>query len=103
MKYLITILKQKGQILEGIANSIFTRQDVEIIAEHRMEICDDCDKIDRKGDACMVPGTKPCCSECGCSLSFKTRSLSSSCPLGKWNAEVTEEEAKQISDLIGTV
>lgn len=101
MRSLITVWKQKGQILEGIANSIFTRQDVEIIAENRMSVCEGCDKIDRKGDNCLVPGTKPCCAECGCSLSFKTRSLSSSCPLGKWNAEVTDEEADKISTALG--
>lgn len=101
MKSLITIWKQKGQILEGIANSIFSRQDIEIIAEHRMAICDDCDKMDRKGEHCLVPGTKPCCGECGCSLNFKTRALSSSCPLGKWNAEVTEAEEAQITQALG--
>jgi len=101
MKSLITVWKQRGQILEGIANAIFTKQDVEIIAEHRMEICDDCDHIDRKGEKCLVPGTKPCCGECGCSLGLKTRSLSSACPLGKWNAEVTEEEADKITHALG--
>ena len=27
-----------------------------------------------------------CCSICGCSLKFKTRSLESSCPIDKWPA-----------------
>jgi hypothetical protein len=40
----------------------------------------------------MVPGTQPCCSKCGCSLSLKLRSLSSECPVGKWDAYFTEEQ-----------
>jgi hypothetical protein len=53
----------------------------------------------------MVPGTHPCCNQelggCGCSLEFKTRSLSSECPLGKWKAELTEEEENQLKQKLG--
>ena len=35
-----------------------------------------------------IPGTQPCCGECGCSLDFKTRALSTECPLGEWKALV---------------
>lgn len=101
MKSLITIWKQKGNILEGITNSIFTRQDVEIIAEQRMTVCEGCEHLDTKGDHCLVPGTKPCCAKCGCKLSFKTRSLSSECPVGKWAAEVTQAEEDLINDKLG--
>ena len=45
-----------------------------------------------------MPGTQPCCGLCGCSLAFKTRSLSSKCDIGKWIAEVTEEEEDVIND-----
>ena len=38
--------------------------------------------LDIKGLNCAASGTQPCCASCGCSLAFKTRSLSSSCPLG---------------------
>jgi hypothetical protein len=27
-----------------------------------------------------MPGTQPCCSDCGCSLGLKLRSPDSSCP-----------------------
>ena len=40
---IIKIWKSKGQILEGVTNSIFKREDVEQIAKHRMEICLFCD------------------------------------------------------------
>lgn len=53
----------------------------------------------------MVGGTAPCCNEkkggCGCSLSLKTRALSSECPLGKWKAELTEEEEDKLNEKLG--
>jgi len=99
------IWKNKGQILEGIANSIFKKEDVEEIAQHRMQICIRCALYDMQGEGCMIPGTQPCCNEklggCGCSLSLKTRALSSECPLGKWKAELTEEEEDKLNEKLG--
>lgn len=72
-----------------------------------MEICGGCGLYDTTGSGCTVPGTGPCCSKdlsdtvdgkdvkgCGCSLSIKGRSLSTSCPLGKWKAVLNEQEAE---------
>ena len=102
---IIQIWKNKGQILEGIKNNIFKREDVEHIANARMEICSNCSLFDKSGEGCMVPGTYPCCDQnkggCGCSLTFKTRSLSSECPLGKWEAEMTQEEEDQLNQKLG--
>jgi hypothetical protein len=104
-KNIIKIWKNKGQILEGITNSIFKKEDVEEIAQHRMQICNQCELLDVQGEGCTVPGTNPCCNEkkggCGCSLSLKTRALSSECPLGKWGAELTEEEEDKLNEKLG--
>jgi hypothetical protein len=104
-KNIIKIWKNKGQILEGITNSIFKKEDVEEIAQYRMQICNNCDLLDEEGEGCMVLGTQPCCNEkkggCGCSLSLKTRALSSECPLGKWEAELTEEEEDKLNQKLG--
>jgi len=104
-KNIIKIWKSKGQILEGITNSIFKREDVEEIAQHRMQICEACELLDVQGEGCTLPGTQPCCNEnkggCGCSLSLKTRALSSDCPLGKWEAELTEEEEDKLNEKLG--
>ena len=104
-KNIIKIWKNKGQILEGITNSIFKKEDVEEIAQHRMQICNECELLDVQGEGCMVPGTAPCCNEnkggCGCSLLLKTRALSSDCPLGKWEAELTEEEEDKLNEKLG--
>ena len=102
---IIRIWKSKGQILEGVTNSIFRKEDVEQIAQQRMQICEKCALLDVQGDGCMVGGTAPCCNEklggCGCSLTFKTRSLSSECPKGYWLAEVTQEEEDVINQKLG--
>lgn len=102
---IIKIWKAKGQILEGVTNSIFKKEDVEEIANHRMSICKECPLYTEENEGCVVSGTAPCCNEriggCGCSLSFKTRALSSMCPLDKWKAEVTEEEEDMINQKLG--
>ena len=102
---ILKIWKNKGAILEGIANSIYKKEDIEEIAQQRMEICVKCSLFDLQGVGCMVPGTQPCCNEklggCGCSLSLKTRALSSDCPKGYWIAELTEEEENKLNEKLG--
>ena len=92
---LVQLYKNKGKIYEGLKNSIKKNDFVEIVATARFEICKTCPHIDLKGDNCMVPGTQPCCSKCGCSLGMKTRSLSSDCgdeELPRWFAVLSQEE-----------
>ena len=79
-------------ILEGIRNYLFTNDSIEQIALERYTICQGCPRLDVIGNDCLAPGSQPCCIECGCSLKFKTRSLSSSCPLGKWDSFMSSEE-----------
>jgi hypothetical protein len=97
---LIQAWKNRNQILEGIANRIFTKEHVEEIAKERMEICNTCDDISRDSSGCFVPGTAPCCNHCGCCLELKTRSLSSDCPIGKWDSILTEEEEDKLNEII---
>lgn len=96
MSRLSQIWKERHKIMEGIKNSIIRDEFVEEVASLRYSICDACPS---KGDECVVIGTAPCCNECGCSLAFKTRSLASECPLGKWEALVSEEEEEQLDNL----
>jgi hypothetical protein len=90
------IWKNRKLIFEGITNTIIRDAVVEEIAALRYEICNNCTS---KGDDCVVIGTAPCCNECGCSLAFKTRSLASDCPKGKWDAIITEEEEDNLDNL----
>lgn len=91
------IWKNKWLILEGMFNYYFTRKKIEKIASYRNDICSTCPLIDLKGDSCEVPGTQPCCSDCGCSLKYKTYSMSSECPQGNWFAVMTEEEEDDLN------
>jgi len=92
MKNVIKIWKSKGQILEGIKNNIFKNEHVEEIAADRWKICKGCSFVDLPGDNCLVPGTGPCCSSCGCSMGLKLRALGSECPEGKWESILSHEE-----------
>ena len=90
------IWQNRKQILEGITNTVIRDEMVEEIARLRYSICDECPS---KGTDCAVAGTAPCCNECGCSLTFKTRSLSSDCPLQKWDAITSVEEEDELDNL----
>jgi len=90
------IWNNRNQILEGITNAVLRDEYVESVSRVRMKMCKVCPS---KGTKCAVPGTAPCCDECGCSLAFKTRSLSTECPLGKWSAVMTEDEENKLDDL----
>lgn len=99
MKTLKTIWENRAKILEGVRNTIIRDELVEDVAKMRRDICDTCEYLDTTGKGCAVKGTQPCCSDCGCSLTFKTRSLSSECPQGKWDAIITEEEEDELDNL----
>ena len=96
MNTLKEIWKDRKKIIEGITNSIVRDDFVEHVASLRSDICAECPS---KGKKCAVKGTGPCCNECGCSLGFKTRSLSSSCPLNKWTKVITEKQEDKLDDL----
>jgi hypothetical protein len=94
-KKLINALKNIDQVVEGVKNSIFKTEHVELIANERWKKCKGCELVDLDGKNCAAPGTQPCCGECGCSLGFKLRALSASCPHPegpKWDAVMTEAE-----------
>ena len=74
------IWENKEKILEGIKNSLVKNSYIETIASDRLKICNACDEYSTNCAALI----KTCCKLCGCSLSFKTRSLGSSCPQNKW-------------------
>ena len=103
MGNLIRIWKERNKIAEGVKNNIFKTKHVEDIAFFRNEICRVCEFIDTTGAKCAVPGTQPCCGECGCSLKLKTRSLSSDCPRGFWKAELTEEEETIVNQQLNII
>ena len=99
MSKLKNIWKHRKEIMEGIKNTIIRDQFVEEIAAARMAKCNICVRKDDEGSTCVMAGTQPCCNLCGCSLSFKTRSLSSSCPDKRWDALISEEDEDKLDNL----
>lgn len=98
------VFRDRKQILEGVANSVFKKKHIEKIAEDRLKICMSCPNVDKEGTKCFVPGTQPCCGLCGCKLGFFTRSLSSSCSdtdNPKWEAILTQEEEDEVKQKLG--
>lgn len=98
MKKIKEIWRNRKLIFEGIRNSLFRKRYIERVAAERMAICNQCDELDVKGEHCVWPGSQPCCAECGCSLEYKTRSLSSSCPYEYWVALEEEYEDDEYAD-----
>nr|QPI16328.1 MAG: hypothetical protein NIOZUU157_00218 [Virus NIOZ-UU157] len=88
---LLAALGNLDKIAEGIKNRIFKNDDVEAVAKMRWQECKICPLLDKEGKSCAVPGTQPCCSDCGCSISLKIRAMSSDCPKGRWQAIMTAE------------
>jgi hypothetical protein len=92
-------------ILEGIKNTVFVKEEVEKIAEARYEICKVCPKnSSNKDKPDFDPGKyysslRPDehCSMCACNLHAKTRSLHTACPVDKWKAVATPQEAAKIA------
>ena len=99
-KTLIQIYKERNNIIEGLTNKVFKKEHVEEIYNERLETCNVCEFKDNEGSKCAVPGTGPCCEKCGCSLSLKLRSLSSSCPILKWGAVLNSLESVLINKSI---
>ena len=103
MSKISKIIQNRSKIYEGIKNSIFKDEDVELIAADRMKICNESVHIDHSGSQCDVPGTQPCCSKCGCCLKFKVRSLSSGCGderYPRWNAVISQTEEDDLKQSI---
>ncbi len=74
------IWENKKKILSGVKNLLIKNEIIEDIAKARQSICDSCE-FKSKECAALI---SECCSVCGCSLKFKTRSLESFCPKDKW-------------------
>lgn len=87
-------------ILEGTWNSIFLKEEIEKVAKARDEICRGCSmNSDHAKRFNKYKSLRPDfhCTVCGCDLHLKTRALSQNCPLNKWVAEMSEEEAHELS------
>ena len=65
--------KSEAKIRDLFNKGNYTEEE---LADARMNICNDCDRL--------IQITKQC-RECGCFMAMKTKLINASCPLGKWN------------------
>jgi hypothetical protein len=88
-----------SQIIEGWRNNIIPPEElkdvISIASKERMDICNNCEHISTKHSS-IRPDVH--CTNCGCTLSAKTKCLSCSCPLSKWKAVISKEQQKQIDN-----
>ena len=79
-----------GQIYEGWKNHLLPEERkkayIEDISLERLAICNECDEhsANKKDYKSMRPDAH--CTNCGCTLSAKTKCLTCECPLKKWLA-----------------
>ena len=73
------IWNSRRLIWQGLMNKLFKKDPIEKLYKERLEICKGCELMDKIGTSCVMPGTQPCCSACGCSFSLKLRSPDSEC------------------------
>ncbi len=94
MNKLLEIFKNRKLIWDGLRNNLIKSEHIEALYEERVSICNACPYLKEKGsNLCTVPGTQPCCPECGCSLAVKLRSPDAECPKKLWKAVMTAQEA----------
>lgn len=79
-----------SNIVSGFANLAFPDKDVEELAMKRARICSECPSAQKTGVYSVIVDSRTHeiqgmkCADCGCNLSAKVRSVSDSCPQGKW-------------------
>lgn len=90
-----------SQIYEGWRNKLIPPSKLKDLitstSEERINICLNCPHHS-KFHKTVRPDDH--CTNCGCTLSAKTKCLSCSCPLNKWVAIATDEEEEQIKKII---
>lgn len=74
------------------------KEKIEHVAGERMAICDSCkwQSENRKKTGWKNVRPDVHCTQCGCTLSAKTRCLSCECPIAKWTAVLSENEEEEL-------
>lgn len=97
-----------SQIIEGWRNKLIPpdhlKNVIELTSKQRTTICLKCEhhSENRKKKDPSYKTIRPDhhCTNCGCTLSAKTRCLSCRCPLDKWIETATPEQEEQIKQAI---
>jgi len=91
-----------SKIYEGWRNKLVPPAElkdvIEKVSSERMDVCNTCEhhseNAKKKGFSSMRPDIH--CTNCGCTLSAKTKCLSCACPLDKWKAVLTDKQEQEI-------
>lgn len=86
-----------SEIYEGWRNNLIPPAAMKSIiieaAENRMNICNACEHHSKNHNS-VRPDAH--CTYCGCTLAAKTKCLSCSCPIKKWEAALTAEQEQTL-------
>jgi len=85
-----------GQIFEGWKNHLLPEERQKAFIEHvsneRLAICQACEEHSSNKKDYKTMRIDAHCTECGCTLSAKTKCLTCECPFKKWTAQPMPEE-----------
>jgi hypothetical protein len=88
-----------NQIIEGWRNNLVPpselKEVINKVSAERISICNDCE-FHSKLHSTVRPDDH--CTNCGCTLSAKTKCLSCACPLEKWVAVLTKDQEEKIKN-----
>lgn len=91
-----------SQIFEGWKNhlspDVYLVEQINTVSIARMNICKQCPYFSKNNPNANPFRFDEHCTDCGCTLSAKTKCLSCSCPKEKWLSVISPEEEKTIED-----
>ena len=85
-----------GQIFEGWKNHLLPEERqkafIEHVSQERLAVCGACEEHSSNKKDYKSLRIDAHCTECGCTLSAKTKCLTCECPLKKWVAQSLPDE-----------
>ena len=88
------------QIIEGWRNNIIPPKDLKeligVVSEERLAICNICEEHSSNKEDYTSLRPDAHCTNCGCTLSAKTKCLSCECPLKKWSAILSSDQEEKL-------
>jgi hydrogenase maturation factor HypF (carbamoyltransferase family) len=86
------------KIYEGWKNHVLPdkqhKKFIERVSRERLAICEQCPEHSSNKENYKTIRPDAHCTNCGCTLSAKTKCLTCECPLSKWKAKQIENETE---------
>lgn len=88
-------------IVEGWRNHLAPPEEmkavIEEVSKQRLAICTPCEENSRNRKP-NPEGKLGHCKQCHCPLTPKSKALNHACPLGKWEAYLSDKERKELDE-----